>query len=105
MAWNPSPEVAAVRDAAVKLKSKFAVVVYLTGDLKHIAMASYGSTRELCDKAGAFGEYLVKTAEQWGNELRPLLPRETPQQKAQKVVLAGYAHPYRASRLLATVEA
>lgn len=65
MAWNPSPEVAAVRDAANKLKSPFAVIVFLTEDGQQLGTASYGKTMELCRKAGEFAEYLRKSAETW----------------------------------------
>jgi hypothetical protein len=68
MAWNPTPEVAAVRDAAQKLKSPFAVLIWLDATGKQIGVASYGQTKELCVKAGEFGEYLFKAAQQWGNK-------------------------------------
>lgn len=68
MAWNPSPEVAAVRDAAVKLNSPFAVIIYLSDDGHNIGMASYGKTRALCSDAAKFGQYLFEKAKQWGAE-------------------------------------
>lgn len=68
MAWNPSPEVAAVRDAANKLKSPFAVIIYLSEDGQTIGMASYGKTRALCDDAAKFGKYLFEQAKKWGEE-------------------------------------
>lgn len=67
MAWNPSPEVAAVRDAASKLKSPLAVMVYLTAD-NQLAMASYGKTMQVCKFAGKLGEHLLKAAETWPGE-------------------------------------
>ena len=66
MAWNPEPEVAAVRDAANKLKSPFAVIVYLDETGQNICMASYGKTMALCAKAGEFGNHLLKAAKEWG---------------------------------------
>ena len=66
MAWNPSPEVAAVRDAANKLKSPFAVVIYLNENGSTINMASYGKNMALCDQAGKFGDYLLEQALKWG---------------------------------------
>ena len=68
MAWNPSPEVAAVRDAANKLKSPFAVIVYMDEKGQRLGMASYGKTMALCDKAGDFGRYLLKAAQDWGDD-------------------------------------
>ncbi len=66
MAWNPSPQVAAVRDAAKKLNSKFAVIVYVCPNGSSIGMASYGATMPLCAEAGKFGKYLLEQAEKWG---------------------------------------
>lgn len=66
MAWNPTPEVAAVRDAAVKLQSPFAVIVYLDATGEHLGVASYGKTMALCDKAGEFAKYLYEAAQKWG---------------------------------------
>jgi hypothetical protein len=68
MAWNPGPEVAAVRDAANKLKSPFAVIIYMDEKGEGIGMASYGKTMALCAKAGEFGKYLHKAAMKWGEE-------------------------------------
>lgn len=65
MAWNPTPEVAAVRDAAKKLQTPLAVIVYLTHDGK-LAMASYGQNVELCKHAGKLGEHLFDAAMRWG---------------------------------------
>lgn len=65
MAWNPSPEVAAVRDSAVKLKSQFAVLVYLD-EQGRLCTASYGKTMKLCAEAGKFAEHLMAAAEKWG---------------------------------------
>lgn len=50
MAWNPSPEIAVLRDAANKLGAPIAVMVCImpSGDLQTL---SYGRTKALCDKA------------------------------------------------------
>jgi len=76
MAWNPSPQVAAVRDAAKKLESPFAVVVYLTKD-NRVAMASYGANQNLCTMAGKFGEHLLLAALKWGAK-EPTSTHSTP---------------------------
>lgn len=65
MAWNPSPEVAAVRDAAVKLKAAVAVVLYITEDGCQMGYASYGKTMALCAHAKKFADYLYEHAEKF----------------------------------------
>ena len=57
MAWNPSPEVAVSRDAAKALDdAPVCIVLYVTKDCKQLRMASYGKTRELCQKAKEMGD-------------------------------------------------
>jgi len=68
MAWNPSPEVAAVRDAAKALgDAPIAVVIFITPNGDRLGMASYGKTKKLCDEAGKLGSYLFKKAMEWEN--------------------------------------
>lgn len=64
VAWNPSPEVAVVRDAANKLGTPFAVIIYLH-ESGPLAMATYGKTRALCDQTGELGKHLLDAAEEW----------------------------------------
>lgn len=54
-----------MRDAAVKLKSPFAVIVYLNEDGSKLGTASYGKTMALCEKAGEFADYLRERAGAW----------------------------------------
>lgn len=61
MAWNPSREVATVRDAAGKLGADRAVIVYTRPDGK-FGYASFGSTRALCAEAKALAEDLWPAA-------------------------------------------
>jgi hypothetical protein len=61
MPWNPSPEVAALRDAARKLGADRAVIVYTRPDGK-MGYASYGSDRALCAEAKALAEDLWSAA-------------------------------------------
>jgi len=61
MPWNPSPEVAAVRDAAGKLGADRAVIVYTRPDGK-MGYASFGRTRALCAQAQALAEDLWPAA-------------------------------------------
>lgn len=57
MAWNPSPEVAAARDAASKLNAGAAIILYWTGK-GHVGMASYGKNTKCCKVAGLIGDEL-----------------------------------------------
>jgi predicted secreted protein len=61
MAWNPSPEVAVARDAAVKLKADRVVIVYTTA-AGNIGYASYGETKALCAEAKVIADKVYKTA-------------------------------------------
>ena len=65
MAWGPEPEVAAVRTAAQKLKSPFAVLVYLDENANHLCTASYGRDKKLCEWAGKFADHLLAAAKDW----------------------------------------
>lgn len=56
MAWNPSPEVAAVRDAARKIGESGSVdvdraVLIYTTRCGQVGYVSYGRTKELCAAA------------------------------------------------------
>lgn len=61
MAWNPAPEVKVAREAAAKLgeirKAGIAnvVILYCTDD-GQLGMASYGKTKELCQRAKWWGD-------------------------------------------------
>ena len=66
MAWNPSPEVAVARDAALKLgDSDQVIVIYVRRDVGKIGMASYGKTKELCSQAGKLGDLLFDQSIKW----------------------------------------
>lgn len=56
MAWNPSPEVAALRDYAAKFDRPVVVAFSIErgGDRFHIT--TYGETKQLCRLAAAFGD-------------------------------------------------
>lgn len=67
MAWNPSKEVAAARDAAKALgDAPICVVIWLHPDGEKVGMASYGRTKELCKHAGKLGDHLLDAAMHWG---------------------------------------
>lgn len=55
MAWNPSPEVAAARDAAKALKADRTIVFFTRPD-GHFGFASYGETKAKCAQAAAAGD-------------------------------------------------
>lgn len=57
MAWNPSPEVAAVRDAARKLGADRAVV-FFTLPNGQCGFASYGETKAKCGEMATIGDAL-----------------------------------------------
>ncbi len=67
MAWNPSPEVAVARDAAVEMghivKSPVVqiVVLFVTENAK-MGYASYGRDRLACGEARKLGDRLYKEA-------------------------------------------
>lgn len=67
MAWNPSPEVALVRDAANKLGADRAVIVYTTPS-GQIGYASYGSTKALCAETKTLADRLYATAMRYFRE-------------------------------------
>lgn len=64
MAWNPSPEVALVRDAAAKLGADRAVIVYTLPDGR-LGYASYGQTKALCAETRKLADKLYERAETW----------------------------------------
>ena len=61
MAWNPSPEVAVARDAAVRLEAIMTVVVFVRDD-GSFGFASYGRNAGLCAEAGKLGDELLEAA-------------------------------------------
>lgn len=85
MAWNPSPEVAAARDAAKALNdAPVCVVVWMDAEGEVVGMASYGKTKALCAATKVLGVMLHKAAMQWTNwdsilAALPIPKRATPQ--------------------------
>ncbi len=65
MAWNPTKDVAIVRDAANALNAPMAVIVYVSADGRQLGTASYGRTKSLCEKADELREHLRKAAVEW----------------------------------------
>ena len=61
MAWNPSPEVAAARDAARKLGADRAVIFYTKG--QQFGVASYGETMAKCAEAKKIGDAIFRNVE------------------------------------------
>ena len=73
MAWNPGPEVAAVRDAARRLgeirKSKVrqCIVLYTTA-AGELGVASYGETKAECGEAKRLADKLFDRATEFYGE-------------------------------------
>jgi hypothetical protein len=69
MTWNPSPQVAIAREAAVKLGADRVVIVYTTAQ-GQFGYASYGETRPLCASAKKLGDVCYEAGresyEEWG---------------------------------------
>ena len=61
MAWNPTPEVAAVRDFAAKFGADRVVVLYTTQN-GQLGYASYGKTMPLCAETKRLGDALFASA-------------------------------------------
>jgi len=51
MAWNPSPKVAAARDIGQRFGKDQVIVLMIDTKAQTLEYASYGATKELCDKA------------------------------------------------------
>lgn len=63
MAFNPSPKVAAARDAAQKFNYPIAILVFINETSRKIEYASYGKTKSLCDRAKTFGDMILDEIE------------------------------------------
>lgn len=60
MAWNPTPEVAALRDFGKKFDRPVVVTISLDPNGKSFHLTTYGKTRSLCKVAGSFGDRIVE---------------------------------------------
>lgn len=70
MAWNPSPEVAAVRAAAKQLENAMGVnvdraVIVFTTTSGSYGYASYGDSKVNCSKAKRLGDVLFDEASRY----------------------------------------
>jgi hypothetical protein len=68
MAWNPSPEVAVARDAAMKLGADQVILIAITYDKDQVAAITYGKTKKLCDHAKAIGGVAYESVMSWLEE-------------------------------------
>lgn len=59
MAWNPSPEIAPLRDYAKKFDRPVVVVFALERCGNRFRISTYGETTKLCKLAGLFGEQIA----------------------------------------------
>ena len=55
MAWNPEPEIKALRDFANKFDRAVLICISIHNDGESISMESYGKNKPLCDVAKSFG--------------------------------------------------
>lgn len=60
MAWNPSPEVAALREFAEKFECRIVVALVITADGR-FGYHSFGETRSLCDVGKRIGDDLYES--------------------------------------------
>ena len=67
MAWNPGPEVAACRDFGKKFGADRVVIIWTT-EAGQCGMASYGSTKKLCDQTKPIGVMLHQDAMEYFDE-------------------------------------
>lgn len=63
MAWNPSPKVAAARDAANKFKYPKAILILVNEKTGAIEAASYGQTKKMCDECGKLADHLLEAVQ------------------------------------------
>ena len=59
MAWNPTPEVAALRDFGAKFDRPVVVTFALHPNGDEFSIISYGKTRKLCKLAASFGKQIA----------------------------------------------
>lgn len=60
MAWNPDPEVAALRDYAAKFNRPVVVTFSIHAGGERFQMVTFGATKKLCKLAASFGDQIAK---------------------------------------------
>ncbi len=60
MAWNPSPDVAALREFAAKFNRPIVVTLSIEPDGQRFHVTTFGKTQKLCKLAASFGEQIAK---------------------------------------------
>lgn len=60
MAWNPGPEVAALRDFGNKFDCGVVVTFAIKNNGEQFQVTTYGRTKALCKLAGEFGKQITK---------------------------------------------
>lgn len=63
MAWNPEPDVAALRDFADKFGRSVVVAFSIEPDGKAFCVTSFGQTKQLCKMAAVFGNEIFEHAQ------------------------------------------
>lgn len=56
MAWNPTPEVAALRDYAKRFGGEYIVLIHINEREEKMGVVTYGETREKCGRAKKLGD-------------------------------------------------
>ena len=59
MAWNPSPEIAPLRDYAKKFDRPVVVVFAIERGGERFRISTYGETKKPCKLAGSFGNSIA----------------------------------------------
>lgn len=69
MAWNPSPKVAAARDAAKKFNYPKVIICFIDEENGKLEMASYGRNRKECDECKEIADKLLDDLETYVKDL------------------------------------
>jgi hypothetical protein len=60
MAWNPSPDIAALRDFSKRFDKPVVVAFSINADRESFTITTYGRDKKLCKLAGAFGARIAE---------------------------------------------
>ena len=63
MAWNPSPEVAVLRDYSAKFGDDYLILVHINTATNKLGFVSYGATKAKCKRAAELAEVARQAVE------------------------------------------
>ena len=63
MAWNPSPEVAALRDYSKTFGDDYLILVHINTATNKLGFVSYGATKAKCKRAAELAEVARRAVE------------------------------------------